>query len=376
MAIGKITLAKLNGLEGWLWDERVCGWGVRKQKRGIFYYVRARCGGRQVMHSIGRHGAPWTVETARAKALELLATLANGTNPFAEVESQTDATFGSEMERYLVRKQASLAARSYVEVRRHLRDYSMPLHKLPIAEIDRRIIAVLLGQIETASGAVSRNRLRSSLSAFWKWAIAEGLCETNPVLGTLKAGVGGSRDRVLTPDELRKLWHALGDNRFSEVVRLLLLTACRRTEIGNLQWSEIDLARKLIVLPPARTKNGRGLSLPLSHQALAILERTPRRNTTPFLFSDAKGFGAWDQDKLRLDARLGIAPWRIHDLRRSAATGMAELGVLPHIVEAVLNHQSGHKSGVAGIYNRARYADEMRIALQKWGDHIERLSSS
>src|SRR6516164_7371107 len=376
MAIGKISLAKLNGLEGWLWDERVCGWGVRKQKRGIFYYVRARCGGRQIMHSIGRHGAPWTVETARAKALELLATLAAGTNPFAEVESQTDATFGSEMERYLVRKQASLAARSYVEVRRHLRDYSMPLHKLPIAEIDRRIIAVLLGQIETASGAVSRNRLRSSLSAFWKWAIAEGLCETNPVLGTLKADVGGSRDRVLTPDELRKLWHALGDNRFSEVVRLLLLTACRRTEIGNLQWSEIDLARKLIVLSPDRTKNGRGLELPLSHQALAILERTPRRNTTPFLFSDAKGFGAWDQDKLRLDARLGIAPWRIHDLRRSAATGMAELGVLPHIVEAVLNHQSGHKSGVAGIYNRARYADEMRIALQKWGDHIERLSSS
>ena len=376
MAIGKISLAKLNGLEGWLWDERVCGWGVRKQKRGIFYYVRARCGGRQIMHSIGRHGAPWTVETARAKALELLATLAAGTNPFADAESQADATFGSEVERYLVRKQASLAVRSYVEVRRHLRDYSMPLHKLPIGEIDRRTIAVLLGQAETASGAVSRNRLRSSLSAFWKWAIAEGLCESNPVLGTLKAEVGGSRDRVLSEEELRALWRGLGDNRFSEILRLLLLTAARRTEIGNLTWDEIDLARKLIVLPPQRTKNGRGLSLPLSKQALAIVQRTPRRNTTPFLFSDARGFGAWDQDKLRLDSRLGIAPWRIHDLRRTAATGMAEMGVLPHIVEAVLNHQSGHKSGVAGIYNRARYADEMRVALQKWADHIDRLSHS
>jgi integrase len=376
MAIGKISLAKLNGLEGWLWDERVCGWGVRKQKRGIFYYVRARCGGRQIMHSIGRHGAPWTVETARAKALELLATLAAGTNPFADAESQADATFGSEVERYLVRKQASLAVRSYVEVRRHLRDYSMPLHKLPIGEIDRRTIAVLLGQAETASGAVSRNRLRSSLSAFWKWAIAEGLCESNPVLGTLKAEVGGSRDRVLSEEELRALWRGLGDNRFSEILRLLLLTAARRTEIGNLTWDEIDLARKLIVLPPQRTKNGRGLSLPLSKQALAIVQRTPRRNTTPFLFSDARGFGAWDQDKLRLDSRLGIAPWRIHDLRRTAATGMAEMGVLPHIVEAVLNHQSGHKSGVAGIYNPARYADEMRTALQKWADHIDRLSHS
>jgi integrase len=377
MAIGKITLSKLDGLEGWLWDERVCGWGVRKQKRGIFYYVRARCGGRQVMHSIGRHGAPWTVETARAKALELLATLATGTNPFADAEpTGGDSTFGSESERYLARKQRTLAPRSYVEVRRHLCDYSLPLHKLPIAHIDRRAIAVLLGQIETSSGASSRNRLRSSLSAFWAWAIAEGLTELNPVTGTAKADEGTSRDRVLSPDELRKLWAALGDNRFSEIIRLLLLTACRRTEIGNLTWDEIDLGRKLIVLPPARTKNGRGLELPLSTQALAVIDRTPRRNTTPFLFSDVNGYKSWDQDKLRLDARLGIAPYRLHDLRRTTATGLAELGVLPHIVEACLNHQSGHKAGVAGTYNRAKYADEMRAALQRWADALDQITAA
>jgi integrase len=267
-----------------------------------------------------------------------------------------------------------LAARTYVEVRRHLSDYAAPLHKLPIGEIDRRAIAVLLGQIETSSGASSRNRLRSSLSAFWGWAIAEGLTEVNPVQGTLKADEPASRERVLSPDELRRLWHALNDNRFSEIVRLLLLTACRRTEIGNLTWDEIDLTRRLIVLPPGRTKNGRGLELPLSTQALAVIERTPRRNTTPFLFSDVNGYKCWDQDKLRLDARVGIAPYRIHDFRRTVATGLAELGTLPHIVEACLNHQSGHKAGVAGVYNRARYADEMRTALQKWGDHIDRLT--
>src|SRR5215471_4142501 len=98
MATGKITLGNLAKLDGWLWDERVCGWGARKQSRGVFYYVRARCGGRQVMHSFGRHGAPWTVETARAKALELLATLAAGTNPFAEPElTGGDATFGGQI---------------------------------------------------------------------------------------------------------------------------------------------------------------------------------------------------------------------------------------------------------------------------------------
>jgi len=374
MAIGKITLAKLNGLEGWLWDEKVCGFGVRKQRRGTFYYVRVRHQRRQIMRSIGRHGSPWTVETARAKALELLGTLASGSDPFTA--SLAGETFGAEIERYLARKRASLAPRSYVETVRYISDYSAPLHKLPISEIDRRTIAVLLGQIETSCGAVTRNRLRSCLSAFWTWAIAEGLTELNPVTGTAKAEVAGSRERVLSAEELRKLWHALGDNRFSEIVRLLLLTAARRNEIGNLQWSEIDLSRKLIVLPPDRTKNGRGLELPLSTQALAVIERTPRRNTTPFLFSDANGYKGWDQDKGRLDARLGIAPWRLHDLRRTAATGMAELGVQPWYVEAVLNHQqSGHKQGIAGTYNRAKYTDEMRRALQRYADWLDQITA-
>jgi integrase len=347
---------------------------ARKQKRGTFYYVRVRHNGQQVMRSIGRHGSPWTPDTARAKALELLGQLASGADPFTQ-PLVASGGFGAEINRYLLRREGSLKPRSFNAVERHLRQYSAPLHKLPLAEIDRRTIAVLLGQVETECGAVTRNRLRSSLSAFWAWAIAEGLCEQSPVNGTMKADEGASRDRVLTQDELKALWHALSDNRFSEIVRLLLLTACRRNEIGNLTWDEIDLKRKLIVLPPDRTKNGRGLELPLSAQALAVIERTPRRNSSAFLFSDANGYKGWDQDKMRLDARLGIAPWRLHDCRRSTATYMGELGVLPHIIEACLNHQSGHKSGVAGIYNRAKYADEMRAALQRWADHLDEITA-
>jgi integrase len=373
MATGKITLTKLNDLDGWLWCTQCVGFGARRQTKGVFFYCRYRHQGRQVMHSIGRLGAPWTPETARKEAQRLLGIVATGVNPCAP--SLTGETFGTEIERYLVRKRASLAPRSYVETVRHLRTYATPLHKLPLADIDRRTIAVLLGQIETGSGAVSRNRLRSSLSAFWAWAIAEGLTELNPVTGTAKAEVNGSRERVLSEEELRTLWRGLGDNRFSEIVRLLLLTAARRNEIGNLQWSEIDVARKLIVLPPERTKNGRGLELPLSTQALAVIERTPRRNSSAFLFSDANGFKGWDQDKGRLDQRLGMTPWRIHDLRRTAATGMAELGVQPWYVEAVLNHQGGHKAGIAGTYNRAKYADEMRSALQRWAHHVEKITA-
>src|SRR5262249_2716513 len=171
---------------------------------------------------------------------------------------------------------------------------------------------------------------------------------------------------------LRKLWLALPSSHFGDVLRLLTLTGQRRDEIGKLQWSEVDLGRKLITLPPARTKNSRQHELPLSHQAVAILARQPRHNTSDYLFGK-RGFNDWGYAKQQLDQRAGIAPYRLHDLRRSCATGMAELGVQPHIIEAVLNHVSGHKGGVAGIYNRAKYSEEMRAALQRWADHVEAL---
>jgi integrase len=322
------------------------------------------------MHSIGRYGSPWTVETARAKALELLGTLASGTDPFTQ--SLSGETFGAEVDRYLVRQRTTLKPRSFVEDQRNLQKHALPLHKLPLSEIDRRTIAVLLGQIETASGPIARNRLRSSLSAFFAWTIQEGLAEMNPVQGTGKADEGASRDRVLTQDELRRLWHSLGDGHFADIVRLLLLTGQRRTEIGRLTWSEVDFDRKMIVLAPDRTKNSRSHEVPLSTQALAILQRQDRR--TEFVFSK-RGFNNWAYAKTALDQRAGIAPWRLHDCRRSCATGMAEIGVLPHIVEAVLNHVSGHKQGIAGTYNRAKYTDEMRSALQRWADYLEKITA-
>ncbi|MGB6286341.1 MAG: tyrosine-type recombinase/integrase [Xanthobacteraceae bacterium] len=372
MATGRITLGSLRGLEGWLWDDRVIGFGARRQTRGIFYYLRYRRDGAQVMRSIGRHGSPWTPDAARNEALRLLGSVVGGNDPFAQ--SLNSESFGAEIERYLLRKKASLKPRSFEEVRRFLTNHSAPLAKLRLTDIDRRAIAVLLGQIEQARGPVARNRARSALSAFFGWAITEGLCETNPVQGTAKVNEGGSRERVLTRDELVALWHALGDGRFADLVRLLLLTGQRRNEIGALAWSEVDLAKGMIVLGPERTKNKRKHELPLSRQALAILQRQPRRNSSPFLFSDVQGYKDWDSAKIRLDKRLHIADWHIHDLRRTAATGMGELGVLPHVVEAILNHVSGHRAGVAGVYQRAKYIEPMRDALQRWSDHLDQIT--
>ncbi len=187
----------------------------------------------------------------------------------------------------------------------------------------------------------------------------------------------GSRERVLTNAELAALWRALPADHFGDIVRLLILTGQRREEIGGLRWSEVDLDRGLIVLPPERTKNKRTHELPLSPQVRAILEGQPQRKDRNLIFGHGAGsFAGWNNCKKRLDRAVGktVGPWRLHDLRRTAATGMAELGILPHIIEAVLNHVSGHKGGVAGIYNRARYEGEMRDALQKWANHVEALT--
>jgi integrase len=258
----------------------------------------------------------------------------------------------------------------------YLRNHSAPLHRLRLDQIDRRKIAALLGDIETTRGPVSRNRLRSVLSSLFSWCVQEGLLETNPVVGTGKANEGGSRERVLSQDELKALWRALTDDPFSNVVRLLLLTGQRRNEIGKLTWGEVDLARKQIVLPAERCKNGREHCVPLSAQALAIIERQPRRNSSDFVFGKRNGFTNWDGAKQELDQRLGIAPWRIHDLRRTCATHLGELGVLPHVVEQALNHVSGAKAGVAGIYNRSKMIDAVREGLQKWADHLDHITAA
>jgi len=227
------------------------------------------------------------------------------------------------------------------------------------------------------------------LSAFFAWAVREGLLEINPVAGTGKADEGGSRERVLSDAELAEVWAALGEDQFGDIVRLLILTAQRREEIGGLRWSEIDFERGVIVLPPQRTKNNREHVVPLAPPAMAILKRQPRRKVDggrprDLIFGHGQGgFSAWSDCKENLDRRLLVArrdaeskaksmdDWRLHDLRRTGATVMADrLGVLPHIIEAVLNHVSGHRAGVAGVYNRARYEDEMRAALGRWADHV------
>jgi integrase len=307
----------------------------------------------------------------------LLGLVASGRDPLAEREAEADAqpeiTFAVAVDRYIAHKRAVWKPGSFAQINHHLNNQAKPLHKLALAEVSRLRIANLLDEIEKEDGPIACNRTRTSLFAIFEWLTKRGLFEgANPVAGTDRAAEGRGRERVLSGPELAPLWAALGDDRFSNIVRLLLLTGQRRNEIGKLRWSEVDFDRAMLVLPPERVKNGRTHEVPLSPQALAILRRLPQspKRNDDLVFSR---FSGWSVAKAELDKALpkAMPHWTLHDLRRTCATGMAELGVLPHIIEACLNHISGHKAGVAGTYNRARYLPEMRTALELWANHVD-----
>jgi integrase len=208
---------------------------------------------------------------------------------------------------------------------------------------------------------------------FYVWAMGNGLAEANPIIGTLKPQDAEPRSRVLTDEELAAIWRASGDDAYGRVIKLLILTGARRGEVGGMRWSELDLDRGIWTIPPQRTKNKRQHVVPLMPSSLDVIVSMPRRVSRDHLFgtSSAVGLRHWHAKGV-LDRRLGavVLPWRLHDIRRSVATRMADLGVMPHVVEAVLNHRTGHRSGVAGIYNRSNYEREVRAALALWADHI------
>ena len=203
------------------------------------------------------------VQDARERAGRLHARVKLGQDPFGEkVESQARAseTFEKVLPAYMAHKKTALRPRSYVEVERHLLTHAKPLHGLQMAKVDRRNIAALVAEVATASGPTEANHVRGSLSAFYAWALRQGLVEANPVIGTNEAAENRARERTLSDDELRDIWAALPEDDYGDIVRLLALTRSRREEIGGLMWSEIDVDEEVISLPGERTKDGKRTS--------------------------------------------------------------------------------------------------------------------
>jgi integrase len=343
--------------------------------------LRIRAGGSQnwiVQYSLHGHQQRrltigsvkvFSPEEARKIARETLAKAQLGQDPQQEkrkAEDQAKITLKSIIDRYLAEKGPKLRPRSRREVDRYLLQHWKPLRRMPIHQIERRQVAAHLGGAPTAAG-----RARSTLSALFAWAMTEGLADANPVIGTRKPDADARpRERVLDNDELAAVWRACADDDYGRIVRLLILLGQRRQEIGTMAWSELDRERGAWTIPPERTKNKRAHTLALPAAAWAIIETVKHRDGVDCLFGRrGEGFKTWGKAKVPLDQRAGIAPWVLHDLRRSVATGMADLGVLPHTIEAVLNHV-GHRVGVAGVYNKSAYEREVRAALALWADHV------
>jgi integrase len=358
-----------------VFDEDLSGFGLRLRAGGSRTWIyQFKLGSKHRRITLGSVAAISAAQ-ARKTAAELHARVHLGHDPAgekAEGKVRAAETTGAALQSYLPYQKSRLKRGSYGLVERHLMKNCKPLHGLQLAKIDRRTIAGCISAIAAKNGPIAANRTRASLAAFFSWAAREGLASENPA-AFVSRHPERSRERVLSNEELKAIWAATsGGTDYDAVVRLLMLTACRVAEIGSLKWSEIVDGN--IMLPGKRTKNGREHVIALSAPALQIIMNRRRRLDRDYIFGRRQDtpLTGWSALKMALDERCGpkMKAWTHHDLRRTAATRMAEIGIMPHVIEAVLNHVSGHKHGVAGVYNRSTYEREKANALAQWGERL------
>jgi integrase len=317
---------------------------------------------------------------AREAARKVLARVALGDDPQAEKAAkrqQVARTFRSVVANYLEAKQPELRPVSLRITKLYLTGpYFRSLHTLAVSAITRSDVATCVRAISRKHSTTTAAAARRALSAFFAWIIAEGVMgdRPNPVDGSYRPADPTPRDHVLADAELVAIWNACGDDDYGRIMRLLILLGSRRQEIGGCAWSELDLDAGTWTLPAERSKNHRPHTISLLAPARAIISSVPQQAGRDHLFGDRAGVGftSWSYGKVELDRRLAgaVKPWRVHDLRRAVATGMADIGIEPHHIEAALNHFSGHRRGVAGVYNRSSYDRAVATALVRWSEHV------
>src|SRR5215831_6378687 len=383
--VASLTLAKGRN-EDFAWDIELEGFGLRL-RRGTerlrrTYVVQYRAGGRTRRITLGT-AERLTPAQAREGARKLLARVSLGEDPQDEKAAQRAAaerTFAKVVDAYLADKQRTLRLTSYKVTELYLTGpYFRLLHTRGIGEIEHPDIAARLSAITRAHSANTAGAARRAISALFTWAMEEGWAKANPVVGTRKPADPKPRDRVLTDAELVAIWNACGDNDFGRIVRLLVLLGSRPREVGGMRVGELDLEAGTWELPEERSKNHRAHLIDLPPAALEIVRAAAvhRRDRREHLFgvrSDA-GYAGWTSDRAALDRRLDgtVKPWQLRDIRRTVATRMGDIKIHPHVIEAVLNHYSGYRAGVAGVYNRSPYKDEVKTALVRWSEHVQDL---
>jgi integrase len=394
MKLTQATAAKITVPEGRdeirEFDSDLPCFGLRVRRTGGRSWIaQCRVNGRSHTVTIGSFEKV-SAAAARERARTILAKVQLGDDPAKEKRIARDnaaETLGSLAERFIAHKAASARPSYLRQLKTHMRDHWGPLARRSVHDIDRRSIATTLTDIAAERGEYAANRARSTLQTFFSWAQQAGIAENNPVVAVGKKVDEKARDRLLSDDELKAILLAAradGSSDYAAIVAILAHTGQRKSEVGGIARSEINLKTRTWTIPSERAKNGLAHEVWLSDPVLAILETAmarPGREDRENIFGETsgRGFNGWSKAKERLDRRIekiiGRKPvsWRLHDLRRTVASGMARLGINLPIIEKVLNHTSGSFRGVVGVYQRHDFAKEKAAALAQWAAHVTAL---
>jgi integrase len=358
-------------------DAHLRGFGVRVRrlsdrsisKRYIYQY---KAHGKQRRMDLGAV-VEMKAQKAREIAREYESKIRAGGDPAEDRKIHRNiavVTLGDVIKRYCAERLPALRENSQVASRYSLEECWKPLHGRPIAEIRRSEVSLRVSDLAKERGPVTANRARAALSALFAWWMKfDDSILGNPVKGSHAEAPSVARDRALTDPEAAVVWLATPDSDFGKIIRLLLLTGCRRNEIGELKWSEVDLHARTITLPAERTKNKTRHVVPLTDRALEILQSQPRRLNNENVFGQgAQGYSGWGQAQNLIRKAVGDIPhWTIHDTRRTVRTGLGKIGVEPHICEAVINHLPAQ---LIRNYDTNKYETQKRIALERWETHL------
>jgi integrase len=360
------------------WDAGSPGFGVKVTPKGrkafIVLYRTAGAGSRLRKYTIGPYGRI-TLHQARVAAQRVHAARLEGRDPASEKREAKRRLVADRVDDLLEAfiGQHHSHNRSGREISRLLRrELGTTWGTRSIHELSKRDVIDLVSKIEERGAPIAANKALKAIKTFLRWCVGRAVLDQSPADGIPLPRKEVARDRVLNDDELVRIILAAREmgGPYGGIVEFLALTGQRREEAARAKWDEFDLDGRTWLLPNTRTKNAKPHVVHLSEQSLAILERLPRSGEFVFSVSGSRPFSAFSRAKSQLDELSAVKDWRLHDLRRSCVSGMARLGVPPHVADKILNHQSGTISGVAAVYQRHEFMAERKEALDRWGTHV------
>jgi integrase len=363
------------------WDAATPGFGLKvtpkSRKVFIVLYRTGGAGSKLRKYTIGPYGRV-TLHQARVAAQKVFSAKFEGRDPAAEKRAARRQVLADRVDDLLEEfiTQHVSKNRSAPEVARLLRrEVGGPWSGKSIHELGKRDVVKLVSAIEQRGAPVAANKLLKSIKTFFTWCVGRAVLDRSPAEGVPLPAKEVARDRVLSDAELSQIVLAARGmgGPYGGIVELLALTGQRREEVAQLRWDEIDLMQRRWILPKVRTKNNKEHIVPLSDPAIVLLRRFERVQPVVFATSSGKTFRTFSRSKRELDLLCGVTDWRLHDLRRTCVSGMARLGVAPHIADKILNHQTGTISGVAAVYQRHDFLAERKDALACWGAHFARI---